>query len=267
MIRPLTKCAKETGQPYDRPATIQEWLKRLDGLEEATRTAQLVAGVAEAGEEIPPEVLVYFARESWRRDDQATFKEIFLTLCAQVEALNLSAIPDSRFPDAVSAREAALARFVDLVSEDCKGLHDRLDYFEVRFNSGIYSIRVSVVRKFLAAAAKRIAPEPLLRKNPETGETEISAKLEAEAARFAAQNLSRLDDPAFRSTLFAAIDKLPRELRAVLLLSLKGMKIEVADTNTMTISRSLKCTGRTVQNRYNRGVLALREILKGASDE
>jgi hypothetical protein len=45
------------------------------------------------------------------------------------------------------------------------------------------------------------------------------------------------------------------------------MPIEVADPNTMTISRHLKCTGRTVQNRIKSGILALRDLLKEEDGE
>jgi hypothetical protein len=267
MIRPLTKRKQDDGQLYVRPDSVQKWLERLDGLAMPDRTDQLETGITPTGEEIPLEVLVYFARIAWRENDKATFKRIYLALYSRVEALTLSAIPDSRFPDAASAREATLAKFVDLISEDCKGLHDRLDYFEVRFNSGLCGMRISVVRKIHAAAKKSINAMPFLRKNAETGEDEISPEIEEEALRIATQNFSRLDDPAFRSSLFAAIDKLPRELREVLHLRLKGMPIDAADSNTMTISRTLKCTDRTVRNRYARGVLALQELLKEKTDE
>lgn len=267
MIRSLTKCNQDDGQVYARPASIQNWLERLDGIPKPTRTDQLEAGVTELDEKIPPEALVYFARAAWREKDLATFKRIFQALCARVESLTLRAIPDSRFPDAAEARQAALDKFVDLVSEDCKGLHDRLDYFEMVFNSGLCRMRITVARKYEAASRKRIDVRPLIGKNPDTGEEEISPKLEAEAARFSAEKLSNLDDPAFRSTLFAAIEKLPREIRDVLLLHLKGMQIEVADPNTMTISRHLKCTGRTVQNRIKRGILALQDLLKEEAGE
>lgn len=265
MIQPLTKCNLDEARPYNRPVVIQNWLERLDGITKPTRTEQLEMGVTELEEVIPPEVLIYFARAAWRENDQGTFKRIFLALCSRVEVLTLRAIPDSRFPDAAAARQTALEKFVDLISEDCKGLHDRLDYFEMFFNSGLCRMRVSVVRKYESYSKKRINAISLISKNPETGEEEIPPKLEAEAARFAAQKLSLLDDPAFRSTLFAAIDKLPRDIRDVLLLYLKGMPIEVADPNTMTISRTLTCTGRTVQNRFKCGVLALRDLLEEES--
>ncbi len=262
MIQPLTKRNLENGQLYTRPASIQHWLEQLDAVAKPARTDQLETGATDRGEEIPPEVLVHFARAAWRDNDQATFKRLFLALCARVEELTLRAIPDSRLRDAADAREATLAKFVDLVSEDCKGLHDRLDYFEMFFNSGLDRMRISVVRKHQAANEKRIDAKPLLQKNPETGEDEIPPKLEEEAARLAAQNFSRLDDPAFRSTFFAAIDKLPPELREVLLLTLKRMPIEVEDPNTMTIVRTLKCTRRTVQNRVARGIMALQALLQ-----
>jgi len=262
MIQPLTKRKMENGQLYTRPAPIQHCLEVLNVVPKPARTEQLEMGVTDFGEEIPPEALVHFARAAWRENDQVTFKRLFLALCAQVEQLTLRAIPDSRLHNAADARESAMAKFVDLVSEDCKGLHDRLDYFEMYFNSGLARMRISVVRKHQAANKKRIETRPLFQKNSETGEEEIPPKLEEEAARLSAKEFSRLDDLAFRSTFFAAIDKLPPELREALLLHLKRMPIEVEDPNTMTIVRTLKCTRRTVQNRITRGILALQALLQ-----
>jgi len=266
MIRPLTKQSLD-GQLYTRPPAIQDRLERLAQIAPVERTNQLEAGVDGFGQEIPHEALVHFMREAWRASDKAVFKRIYLALCGRVEQINLKRIPDSRFSGAAGARDLVLQKFIDLVSEDCKGLHDRLDYFEARFNSGLYAMRVSIVRKYKTAADKRIDPFPLLKRNADTGEYEIPPKLEEKATRFAAEKMSRLDDPDFRSALFAAIDKLPRDLKDVLVLSLKKMPVESADPTTMTITRKLNCTARTVLNRYKSGALALRELLKEAGDE
>lgn len=83
MIRPLTKCNQDDEQVYARPASIQNWLERLDGIPKPTRTDQLETGVTELDEKIPPEALVYFASAAWREKDLATFKRIFQALyCA-----------------------------------------------------------------------------------------------------------------------------------------------------------------------------------------
>ncbi len=91
---------------------------------------------------------------------------------------------------------------------------------------------------------------------------EISAEVEIAAAEFLGGDSSKLDDPAFRSALNAAIDRLPDDQKRVVGLLLQGFPIDSKEHNVMTIARILKCDERTVRNRRDRACKALKAILE-----
>lgn len=72
----------------------------------------------------------------------------------------------------------------------------------------------------------------------------------------------KIDDPAFRSVLFAAIDRLPQDQKQVIGLLLKGIPIDTKEKDVMTIARILQCDERTVRNRRDRACKALKVILE-----
>jgi len=89
----------------------------------------------------------------------------------------------------------------------------------------------------------------------------ISPEVEVAAAEFLSGELSRIDDPAFRLELTAAIDCLPNDQKQVIGLLLQGFAIDSLDKNTMTIARLLQCDERTVRNRRDRACKALKSVL------
>ena len=66
----------------------------------------------------------------------------------------------------------------------------------------------------------------------------------------------------FRFELRQAIDQLPPDERHVIeLLHMKEMPIEAKDPETLSVSKLLQCTERTVRNRRDRAYKKLKEIL------
>ena len=91
--------------------------------------------------------------------------------------------------------------------------------------------------------------------------SEVSPDVENKVLADFELGMSTLDDSSFRFRLYAAINDLPDDERDVIGLLLQGMPIEAKDPNVCTISNTLQCAVKTVNNRLNRAYTKLRAIL------
>ena len=246
------------GTPYERPPEIEAWLEKLETVAPPARLRQFDGVSKKHPEYVPTEALVHFLRRAWAQGDNAQFEGIFRVLLKRVERSLRSAISDARMEGAAEIREEVRGRFLELITNDCNERSDRLDFFEIRFDKALAAIRTSALRKIGPSTAKMV---PLGHQNDDNG-FEISAEVEIAAAEFLGGDSSKLDDPAFRSALNAAIDQLPDDQKRVVGLLLQGLPIDSKEHGVMTIARILKCDERTVRNRRDRACKALRAILE-----
>ena len=154
-----------------------------------------------------------------------------------------------------SAVSEVTSRLAVLIGQDHTQPSDKLDFYEIGFDGALHKLKIDCLRKL---GPQRLKTAPL--DDPETGE--IAAPVEEAAQHFLDGAASALDDPAFRSALFAAIDGLPEDERQVVGLLLKGLPIDAKVEKTVTIARVLGCTERTVRNRRDRAIAKLRSALK-----
>ncbi len=148
-------------------------------------------------------------------------------------------------------------RFAERIAKDCKGRTSLLDFYEIRFDKAFAAFRTSALRQIGPSVVDMV---PL--GTYEDDGLEISAEVEAAAADFLGGDPEKLDDPAFRLELTAAIDCLPDDQKQVIGLLLQGFQIDSKDKNVMTIARILQCDERTVRNRRDRACKALKAILQ-----
>jgi hypothetical protein len=154
-----------------------------------------------------------------------------------------STVSDARMAGAQGIREEIMGRFAERIAKDCNGRFAMLDFFEVRFDLAFARFRKTVLRQ--------IGPSSVLTEPLSTGEEgqDISPEVEEAAADFLGGDPQKIDDPAFRLELDAAIDALPDDQRRVVGLLRQGFQIDSKDPNIMTIAKMLKCDERTVRNR------------------
>lgn len=256
MPEPLKRKMRD-GTPYQRPPEIEAWVKKLETVEVAERLRQFEPLSRKSSGYVPSEVLVYFLRRARPDCVQGDFEKIFRMLLNRIQQSLRSAIFDSSKADAQDIREEIMGRFAEWIAKDCNGCASLLDFYEIRFDKAFASFRTSVLRQIGPSVVDMVS----LSTDKGDG-LEISAEVEAAAADFLGGNSSRLDDPAFRSALDAAIGGLPDEQKRVIGLLWQGFQIDSKDKNVMTIANILKCDERTIRNRRDRACKALKAILQ-----
>lgn len=256
MPEPLKRKTR-AGTPYERPPEIEDWLKKLETVDVAERLRQFAALSKKSIGHVPSEALVYFLRSAWADGMQGDFKKIFRVVMKRIEQSLCSVISDSRIVGARGIREEIMDRFAERIAKDCKGRAGLLDFYEIRFDKAFAAFRTSALRQIGPSTVDTVP----LGADEDDG-LEISAEVEAAAADFLDGAPSKLDDPAFRLELTAAIDSLPDDQKQVIGLLLQGFQIDSKDKDVMTIARILQCDERTVRNRRDRACKALKAILQ-----
>lgn len=256
MPEPL-KRKDRNGAPYVRPPEIDAWLVKLECVEVAERLRQFAATSRKSIGHVPSEALVHFLRRAWAEGANGDFEKIFRVLMARVEQSLRSAVSDSHMTGARGIREEIMERFAERIAKDCRSHDGLLDFFEIRFDKAFAAIRTSALRQIGPASVDTVP----LGRDREDG-LEVSAEVEAAASDFLGGDPSKLDDPAFRLELTAAIDALPNDQRQVMGLLLQGFQIDSKDPNVMTIARILQCDERTVRNRRDRACKTLKVVLQ-----
>ncbi|SFK63078.1 hypothetical protein SAMN05216302_10112 [Nitrosomonas aestuarii] len=112
-------------------------------------------------------------------------------------------------------------RFAERIAKDCKGRTGLLDFYEIRFDKAFAVFRAFTLRQIGPTVVDMV---PL--GSDEDDSLEISAEVEAAASDFLGADPEKIDDPAFRLELTAAIDCLPDDQKQVIGLLLQGLIIE-----------------------------------------
>jgi DNA-directed RNA polymerase specialized sigma24 family protein len=245
------------GNSYARRGEIERKLIELENLSPPERLKMLSVSQRSSLHYISSEVLVYFLRQASREQKtrQTEYEELFRLLIKRVDITLRSQINDTLMPRANEIREAILDKLIDIIADDYRQQSTRLDYYEVNFDDAFASSKITVLRKLGPAKNQTI---PLF--SDETGE--VLPEVEAAAYNLFSITSSPIDDPAFRSAVLAAIDKLPDEQKQVMGMLVLGIPIDSNDPKVNTISRILNCNEKTVRNRRDRAIKTLREQFK-----
>ena len=247
------------GKPYERPPEIEVCIEKLEVLDAGARLSRFDSASRKHPQYVPTEVVLHFLRRAWVDGDHGQFEKTFRILLKRIDQSLYSAIPDARMDGAADIRDEIRSRFVVLLTKDCNTHPGLLDFYEIRFDKAMVALRTTVLRK-IGPATRKIKAVPL---GSQDGEgPEISAAVEAALEEFLSGDPQKIDDPAFRLVLFAAIDHLPQDQKQVIGLFLQGIPIEAKDPDVMTIARMLKCDERTVRNRKTRACKTLKAILE-----
>lgn len=258
MPAPLKRIDKQ-GRLFTRPPEIESHIEALELIDASVRETRFKSLSRKHPQYAPTEAVLHFLRRAWRESDHDQFRKLFKILIRRVETLLRGAIPDASLVNAADIRDEVLGRFVTKLTRDCQTDSGVLDFFEVRFNQAMMALRITVLRR-MGPARLGVKTEPL---GSQDGEgPAISPEVEAALETFLRGDPHKFDDPAFRSTLFSAIDCLPQDQKEVIYLQLQGIPTEADDPTAMTISKMLKCDPRTVRNRKARAHKALRAFFK-----
>ena len=256
---PLTK-RRRGGELYRRPAEIEAKLVRvLEMSREEVAEALRIRDPGKPGY-VPTECLVHLVR-GMRRDNRGHYFELlYKSLADRIDG----ALPRAEHSMAKGVgvdisrariREQVRDIFQEMLLEDWTEPGGRLDFFEVRFAAGLASLRATVKKKVWREAGRQEVLEP------EYGTGEMSVEVERAAGSLDAQPDEIWDDPRYRKSLEAAIDALPPDQSTVMVMLKAGIPMSSTDPEAVTIQKILDCNEKTVRNRRDAAVRALRRSL------
>jgi hypothetical protein len=191
---------------------------------------------------IHSECLLYLVR-TWKPDDPY-FEQIYKILAERI----LRRIPKGQM------REKLFESFVDLLAQDRTTYIERLDYFEVRFDSALLNMRRD--------AQRWVCREPDHSSIDDPEMAELRRKAEECIGSFDPFDPATLDRADYRSRLDEAINTLPIEQKEIVELWLQGMPIDSSNPSTMSIAKKLGKAEKTIRLHRDQAFATLRSILE-----
>ena len=258
MIAPLRKRTLK-GDLYTRDPRIESLLEELSSLSRDELLERASISRRSDPAYIPTECLFCFVRASRMDNNEDWFERLYKKLHERV----LRSLPkaeawvgQTKSYSRIEIRDRVQDRFVELLALDRTSYQERLDYFEVRFDGALASLRRDAQEQVWRAENRSVS----LDMDDDTG------ALLAEVERAAAEHVDPfasfdLDDEDFRLHLEAAIESLPSEQRSVIEMLRKGFPIDSKEPGVMTISSALGRSEKTIRNYRDRAIAALRAVL------
>lgn len=258
MIAPLRRTRLD-GRLYTRDPKVEAQLGELSVLSRDELLARCLIRNRKDRGYVPSECLLYFVRASRHDNSERHFERLYRVLAERV----LRALPEGHNADGETAsltrqtiRESVFGRFAELLAMDRRDYFEKLDYFEVRFDGALASLR----RDAQERAWRDENRSEQLPYDEQTGE--LSPEIEQAAGTFDPFEPPGFDDPAYRSRLDAAIEALPPEQSRIIEMLRQGIPIDSKDRNATTIAKALGRSEKTVRTYRDKAIAELRKALK-----
>jgi hypothetical protein len=256
------KKKNQDGSMYTRPPDVESSIEALLVLGRADLVQMCKISDSNHPDYVKSECVLHFVRLAKADNNDRHFEALFRILrtrvrCAlpAVERFVEEGTNTSVQASAVQIRDEVLFRFQELLCLDRAGYEERLDYFEIKFDGAMANLRRTARKK----AWRDENRSDQLTYDDETSEP--SKEVEDALARLHPMSTSKMDDPAYRLRLDAAIDSLPADQRRVIEMLLQGFQIEADDPEVTTIVKVLGCVEKTVRNRRDKALKTLQAAL------
>lgn len=262
-ITPLKK-RRIDGRLYARDPRVEALLAELAALSRDELIERAAVSRRTDPHYIPSECLVYFLRGSRNDCHEAWFERLYRHLIERVR--RCLPRPDSADGRTASfseerVRDEAFGRFVEILAADRVAYTEKLDYFEIRFDGALASLRRDA-RVKAWRDAKRFEP---LEVDDESGE--FSAEVEATAGTYDPFAEPDLDVANYRLRLNAAIDALPPDQRRIIHMLRKGSPIDSKEPGAVTIAKALGRSEKTIRTYRDKAFVALRAALRDGENQ
>lgn len=249
MSRPLRK-TKLDGTPYHRREAVEAEIQELATLSAAELEHRSTLQPRTVPGFVSPEALVYFVRnlpEGGHRD-RLTERLLDRVVRRVPRATDTGGRTTSL--TRMNIREDVVDHFVDLLLSDRDGYDDRLDYYEVNFNSAIAWDRQD-------ASARHWTHE---NRSDELGsdDAEVSDRVEAAVGGYDPFDAGELDKKDYRLRLDDAIDSLPEFQRRIVEMLRQEIPIESKDPSVSSISKVLGKTEKTIRTHRDKAFVSLK---------
>lgn len=260
MVTPLRKKRLRTEELYTRIPEIEAKLVELEGLSRDDLLARVQIRRRDDPGYVPSECLVYFVRASRADNSTAGFDQLYKVLAERV----LRSLPRAESADGATAsltksviRDKVFGRLAELLSADRNEYSEKLDYFEVRFDGALVSLR----RDAQEQAWRDENRATSLEYNDETGE--LSEEVERAAGSFDWSSDSEVNGSDYRFRLDAAIDALPEEQIRIIEMLRKGVPIDSKEASAVTIAKVLGKSEKTIRTYRDKAFAAIRAAMSG----
>ncbi|MBY5767226.1 response regulator transcription factor [Rhizobium leguminosarum] len=256
-IAPLRK-RRLTGELYERDRKVEILIVELAALPRDELIGRAAITKRSDPGYVPSECLVYLIRASRHDNNEAWFERLYRILMERV----LRSVPKSESSDGKTesltrsvVRDKVFSRFVEILSADRASYADKLDFFEVRFDGAVASLR----RDAQEQAWRDENRSKPLEYDEENGE--LAAEVEAAAGVHDPFAASDFEDPTYRSRLDAAIEALPPEQIRIVHMLKEGFPIDSKEPDVMTIAKALGRSEKTIRTYRDKAIAALRLAL------
>jgi hypothetical protein len=260
LVSPLRKRKLDNQQLYKRIPEIEASVVELEGLSQDDLLARSQIRRRDDPGYVPSECLLYFVRASRADNSTARFGHLYKVLAERV----LRSLPTAESADGMTAsltngiiRDKVFGRFVELLSADRSQYSEKLDYFEVRFDGALASLRRDAQEQAWRAE-NRATP---LVFDEETGE--LSEDVERAAGSFDWPSNSEINGSDYRFRLDAAIDALPEEQIRIIEMLRKGVPIDSKEANAITIAKVLGKSEKTIRTHRDKAFASIRAAMSG----
>lgn len=256
-VAPLRK-RRLSGELYVRDRKVEALIAELAALPRDELLGRAAITKRSDPGYVPSECLVHFIRVSRHDNNEAWFERLYRILIERV----LRSLPKSESSDGKTesltrslVRDKVFSRFVEMLSADRASYVDKLDYFEVRFDGAVASLRRDAQEQ---AWRDENRSQPL-EYDEESGE--LSAEVETAAGAHDPYDTSSIDDKFYRLRLDAAIDALPPEQIRIIHMLKEGFPIDSKEPDVMTIAKALGRSEKTIRTYRDKAFAALRVAL------
>jgi len=257
-ISPLRKRRLKDGALYARVPQVEAKLIELSALSPERLVGRCSIREEDDSGYVPSECVLYFVRAMRTAKCDAHFELLYKILVERVLRRlpkPTSANGESQSLTRTLIRDQVFDRFVDLLVLDRNAYSEKLDYFEIRFDDALKSLRVDAQEKFWREENRAVPLEV----DPETGE--ISAEVEEASGSFDPFDPAGIHDAAYRLRLDAAIDALNPDYRRIIQMLRLGFPIDSKDPGTITIAKALKKSEKTIRTYRDKAFADLRATL------
>jgi hypothetical protein len=259
LITPLRKLTLK-GVLYARRPEVESEIEELLSLSEKELLARCNVRRSGSTGHVSTEAVLHFLRARRGRGDSPAVLQLFAVLTERV----LRALPRADNPDGSTVsfskeqiRERTFDGFTDLLLRDRSAYEDRLDYFEINFNGGLASLRLTAQKRVWRDENRSTTLEST------EDEGEIKSEVEDAAGTYDPLSAEALDDARYRSRLDVAIDTLPTLQNRIVEMLRGGIPIDSKDPSIVTIRGVLGKAEKTIRNQRDRAFAHLRVALSG----
>lgn len=249
MARPLRK-TKIDGTLYSRRQVVEAEIQELSTQNVTELVRRSALWPTSAPGFVSPEALVYFVRNLPNGNHRDKLTEQLLGRVVRRVPRTTDAGGHTASLTRMNIREDVVDHFVDLLLDDRDGYNERLDYYEVNFNSAIAWDRQD-------ASTRHWTHE---NRSDELGsdEAEVSDRVEAAVGGYNPFEADELDKKDYRLRLDEAIDSLPEFQRRIVEMLRQEIPIESNDDSVVSISKTLGKSEKTIRTHRDKAYVSLK---------